>query len=69
MGLLDAGEIEPRRMLTADERGTTAIEYALLAAVVAITAIAGLQAFGSETGALWAVVDGVNRAIAAVLGG
>ncbi|HEX8375293.1 MAG TPA: Flp family type IVb pilin [Geminicoccaceae bacterium] len=60
--------VGPRSPLNVDERGTTAIEYALLAAVAAITAIGGLQAFGGETGALWGVVDGANQAIAAVLG-
>jgi len=48
-------------MLAADERGTTAIEYALLASIAAVTAITGLQAFGTEMGALY----GVHRATAA----
>ncbi|MCB2011710.1 MAG: Flp family type IVb pilin [Geminicoccaceae bacterium] len=33
--------------------GATAIEYALMAAVVAITAFAGLRLMGGEAGALW----------------
>ena len=68
MRLLYRRDVGPRSPLAADERGTTSIEYALLAAVAAITAIGGLQAFGGETGALWGVVDGANQAIAAVLG-
>lgn len=55
--------------LAEDERGTTAIEYALLAAVVGITAMTGLQAFGSETGGLYGVVDRISQAITGVLGG
>jgi Flp pilus assembly pilin Flp len=53
----------------ADERGATAIEYALIASVVAITAITGLQAFGTESGALYAMLDQLNDAIMAVLNG
>jgi Flp pilus assembly pilin Flp len=55
-------------MLAADERGTTAIEYALLASIAAVTAITGLQAFGTEMGALYGVLEGISRAITAVLG-
>lgn len=69
MRLPGAGDVRPPSPLATDERGSTAIEYALLAAVVAITAMAGLQAFGDETGALWGVVGGISEAIAAVLGG
>ncbi len=56
---------EPR----ADERGSTAIEYALIAAVVAITAITGRRVFGTESGALYAILDQLNIAIVAVLSG
>ncbi len=56
---------EPR----ADERGSTAIEYALIAAVVAITALAGLNAFGTGSGALYAILDQLNVAITAVVSG
>lgn len=69
MRLPDTGEVEPRAALAADERGATAIEYALLAAVVAITAMAGLLAFAGETGGLYGLVDEINQAIAAALGG
>ncbi|MEZ5825222.1 MAG: hypothetical protein R3C97_10935 [Geminicoccaceae bacterium] len=34
-------------------RGGTAIEYALLAAVVAITAFAGLRLLGGESSGMW----------------
>lgn len=44
-----------------DRRGTTSIEYALIASIVAITAIGGLQALGSSSGVLFdtlqAIVD------------
>jgi len=53
----------------ADRRGTTAIEYALLAAVVAIFAIGGLQTFATGTGGLYAILDQINLAITAVLSG
>jgi Flp pilus assembly pilin Flp len=55
--------------LRADERGATAIEYALIAAIVAISAITGLRVFGTESGALYAILDQLNVAILAVLSG
>ena len=39
-----------------DERGSTAVEYALLASVVAIAAVVGLFAFGSSAAGLWEYV-------------
>lgn len=47
-----------------DRRGTTSIEYALIASIVAITAIGGLRALGDGSGALFdslsAVVDALG---------
>jgi Flp pilus assembly pilin Flp len=42
--------------LWADNAGSTAIEYALLAAVVSVTAIGGLQAFAGSMDTMWNVV-------------
>jgi Flp pilus assembly pilin Flp len=53
----------------ADERGATAIEYALLAAVVGILAIGGLQALSSGTGGLYGAMDAISVAIEAALAG
>ncbi len=53
----------------ADERGATAIEYALLAAVVAIMAIGGLQALSSGTGGLYDAMEAISIAIQEVLAG
>lgn len=44
------------RELAADGTGATAIEYALMAAVVSITAIGGLQAFAGSMDTMWNVV-------------
>ena len=52
-----------------DERGATAIEYALLAAMVAITAIGGLQALGGGTGALYGTMITITDAIGIALSG
>ena len=51
--------------LIRDERGATAVEYALLAAVVAITAVAGLFAFGQSASNMW---DQVSVTVSAALG-
>ncbi len=45
-----------RPTLLGDRRGATAIEYALLVALVAITTIIGVSALGGSVGGMWAVV-------------
>ncbi len=55
--------------LRADERGATAIEYALLAAMLAIMAIGGLQALSSGTGGLYDAMDAISVAIEDALEG
>lgn len=51
-----------------DVRGTTAIEYALLAALVAVLSIAGLQALGGGTGGLYGQMEAISAAIEEALG-
>lgn len=41
------------RRLTADEAGATAIEYGLIAALIAIAMLGGLQALGGGAGGMW----------------
>jgi len=41
------------RMLGADQRGATAIEYGLIAALIIITMMTGLMALGGGTGGMW----------------
>ena len=41
------------RMLGAHERGATAIEYGLLAALIAVAAIGGMQTLGGGVGGMW----------------
>ena len=53
----------------AEERGATAIEYALLAAVVAILAIGGLQQLSSGTGGLYEAMDAISVAIEDAING
>ena len=53
--------------LLGDERGATAIEYGLIAALMAIVIITGLQALGGETGALYTVIDTITAAIETAL--
>jgi pilus assembly protein Flp/PilA len=38
-------------MIRSDERGATAIEYALIAALIAVAAIVGMELVGTEVGA------------------
>ena len=52
--------------MRADERASVATEYALLVAVVGITAFLGVLAFSDAVQALWS--DLVERAVAALLG-
>jgi pilus assembly protein Flp/PilA len=43
-------------MLGADERGATAIEYGLIAALIVIAMISGLQSLGGGVGGMWGKV-------------
>ncbi len=60
-----SGILRALRMLGGDRRGSNAVEYALLAAMVAITAIAGILAFADSSVTMWTdlsaiIVDALN---------
>ena len=42
-----------RRRLRRDKRGATAIEYGLIAALIAIAMMGGLRALGGGSGGMW----------------
>ena len=49
------------RMLGANQRGATAIEYGLIAALIAVASIGGMQALGGGVGGKWGqLLDTVN---------
>jgi Flp pilus assembly pilin Flp len=50
------------RRLGRDRRGSTAIEYALIAAVASIAAMAGLRAFADGSAGLYAFVTSTLKA-------
>lgn len=41
------------RMLGADKRGATAIEYGLITALIAVASIGGMQALGGGSAGMW----------------
>ena len=41
------------RMLGANQRGATAIEYGLIAALIIVAMMGGLSLLGGNTGAMW----------------
>jgi pilus assembly protein Flp/PilA len=41
------------RDILADTQGATAIEYGLIVALISVTAIIGMQAFGLSLGDMW----------------
>jgi pilus assembly protein Flp/PilA len=45
------------RKLGADARGATAIEYGLIAALIVVAMIGGLQALGGGVGGKWSVIQ------------
>jgi pilus assembly protein Flp/PilA len=55
--------------LLADERGATAIEYALLASLVAVLVVGSLQALGGATGSLYGTMEAIGTAIEDALDG
>jgi pilus assembly protein Flp/PilA len=44
------------RTLRADQHGATAIEYGLIAALIVIAMMTGLQALGGGVGGMWSEV-------------
>jgi pilus assembly protein Flp/PilA len=44
-------------MLGADQRGATAIEYGLIAALIVIAMMAGLQSMGGGVGGMWTRIN------------
>jgi pilus assembly protein Flp/PilA len=47
-----------RRRLFADRRGATAIEYGLIAALIAVAAVGGMSALGGGAGGMWGKLSG-----------
>jgi pilus assembly protein Flp/PilA len=47
------GLMHTARRLAHDDRGATAIEYGLIAALVAVGALAGMSALGGGLGSSW----------------
>ena len=45
------------RKLRVDARGATAIEYGLIAALIAIAAMAGMKALGGGSNGMWGRLD------------
>lgn len=45
------------RMLGADRRGATAIEYGLIAALIVMAMMAGLQSMGGGVGGMWSKIS------------
>jgi Flp pilus assembly pilin Flp len=43
----------PRRNLTSDERGATAIEYCLLAAIIGVSLLLSARFLGDESIEMW----------------
>ena len=52
-----------------DQRGATAIEYGLLAALMAVVIMGGVAALGGETGSLYGVLDTIRAHIETALAG
>jgi pilus assembly protein Flp/PilA len=52
-------------MLCADRRGATAIEYGLIAALIIVAMMGGLQALGGGTNGMWGkILNNVNTHMA-----
>ena len=49
------------RLLGTDRRGATAIEYGLIAALIVVAMMAGLQSMGGGVGGMW---TGINDNLA-----
>jgi pilus assembly protein Flp/PilA len=45
------------RMLRSDKRGATAIEYGLIAALIAVAAVGGMSKLGGGANGMWGKLD------------
>jgi pilus assembly protein Flp/PilA len=45
------------RTLRSDKRGATAIEYGLIAALIAVAAMSGMKALGGGSNGMWGRLD------------
>lgn len=50
---------ERLRTLRAEDRGATAIEYGLIAALIVVAIIGGLNALGGSAGGMWSRVSNI----------
>ena len=48
-----------RRTLRADDRGATAVEYGLIAALIVVAMIGGLNALGGGANGMWGKINNV----------
>jgi len=51
-----SGIYQSLRMFAADDRGATAIEYGLIVSLIVLIVLAGMQAVGSATIAMYNVI-------------
>ena len=49
--------IRSLRRLCSDKRGATAIEYGLIAALIAVAAISGMSSLGGGANGMWGKLD------------
>ena len=49
--------IRTMRRLRSDKRGATAIEYGLIAALIAVAAIGGMSSLGGGSNGMWGKLD------------
>lgn len=49
--------IRTLRRLCSDKRGATAIEYGLIAALIAVAAISGMSSLGGGANGMWGKLD------------
>jgi len=47
------------RRLRADQRGATAIEYGLIAALIAVALMTGLRSLGGGAGGMWSELSNI----------
>ena len=53
------------RGLLADQRGATAVEYGLIAALIVIACVGGISALGGGAGGMW---SDLSAEVAAIMG-
>jgi Flp pilus assembly pilin Flp len=55
--------VDPLTTILSQDEAATSVEYAIMLALVILTALAAIQSFGTEAGTLWGMIRNTLQAV------